>query len=784
MDQTKTSESGFSQDPLLGTLVLNRYKLTKLLGYGNWGSVYKAEDQNINRVVAVKILHAHLSLDSAQTERFQREVETASKIGHPGIAIVYDYGTFNQKQPCLIMEYLEGTTLEALLARERRMPVKWCLSVFAQACNALSAAHAKGIVHRDIKPANLMIMPNDRLKIMDFGLAKLNSEVDDRLSSAGDVCGTLAYLSPEQWKGENVDARTDIYALGCTMYEALSGRKVCNATAIYGAMIEHTQEDPPSFAEACKEIFIPPSVEDIVRKAIAKAPQQRFQTASDFESALSYALLHPVSASGKPSSANLSGKPSSANLSGEPSSAKPSNKQLLIMCGIALTVFVLSAVYGLQRNIGALTDPSLAERMITSTNIANKAASSVQAPAEKKTPADNKSKIAVANPEHSKTATSALPIIVPIEKSKSSQKSNKLYEEPKEKRSTEPHKLVHEAQLAASLPKVEVKSNANQDEAKINGNGSSGSEEQNIESDTSTSTGPEKPFNPSNDKPAGSEDELIARLQSLAPDSLKILNLTGCSVGDKTIDFLSTRAGPVRMLFLDRCVLTEKQIESLTGIRHLRVLSLVGCSGITPSALERLASSRTITKLAIGGSQIDDNCISKLSKSNLEMIALVKVANLSSAGFQALSEMKRLSDLRFVGCSITAENINDLKSSSTLEHLWFVQTPLSSTAIESIANLPGITSLVLHDRSIHDDNVAALSKLTHLQTLDLRGAAVNRRILPTLLKMPELKSVAIHNLSSEDLTALANAHIESTIMYKSMLDKRLRNPRNFYSNFN
>jgi serine/threonine-protein kinase len=194
MDEQKPIEQGIAQDPLIGAMVLGRYKITSRLGFGNWGTVYKADDQNIRREVAVKILHTHLAIDETQIKRFQREVEAASQIGHPGIAIVYDYGIFNGTQPCLIMEYLDGTALDVLLAREGRMPVKWCLSVFMQACNALVAAHAKGIVHRDIKPANIMILDDSRLKIMDFGLAKLSSDVDEKLSSAGDVCGRNACL--------------------------------------------------------------------------------------------------------------------------------------------------------------------------------------------------------------------------------------------------------------------------------------------------------------------------------------------------------------------------------------------------------------------------------------------------------------------------------------------------------------------------------------------------------------------------------------------------------------
>lgn len=184
------------------------------------------------------------------------------------------------------MEYLEGTTLDATLGRDRQISVKRSVNIFIQVCAALSAAHAKGIVHRDIKPGNIMLLAGDAVKVLDFGLAKVASEGKDQLSGTGDVCGTVQYMSPEQCKGLELDGRSDIYSLGLTLYEALTGCKACSGTTPYECIIQHLQEPLPPFDRARPDLFIPPSLQAIVDRAVAKNPANRFQTSADFGDAL------------------------------------------------------------------------------------------------------------------------------------------------------------------------------------------------------------------------------------------------------------------------------------------------------------------------------------------------------------------------------------------------------------------------------------------------------------------------------------------------------------------
>lgn len=284
-DETVLDE--LPSDSLIGTTIAERYKIVSLLGKGGMSKVYKARHLLIDRFVAIKLLHTHLATDLGAVKRFQQEARAASSLNHPNVITVYDFGITASGQEFLVMDFLDGESLSAYLARKQSFDLPALLKIFQQVCQGLASAHARGIVHRDIKPSNIMLVRDGTafniVKIVDFGIAKLvPAEGQDfqQLTQTGEIFGSPPYMSPEQCMGQKLDARSDIYSLGCVLYEALTGRPAFAGASSFETMNMHLNSLPLPFAEACPERALPPRLEEIVFKALAKDSQKRYQTVS------------------------------------------------------------------------------------------------------------------------------------------------------------------------------------------------------------------------------------------------------------------------------------------------------------------------------------------------------------------------------------------------------------------------------------------------------------------------------------------------------------------------
>jgi eukaryotic-like serine/threonine-protein kinase len=218
-------------DPLIGALIDERYRVESLIAKGAVGSVYKAKQELLGRQVALKVLHGYLGADPESLVRFHREAKAISRLEHPNLLTLYDFGMTSDGQPYFVMDLLNGTTLAKVLSSEGRLEPKRAISIVKQVLEALSEAHKKGIVHRDIKPPNIVLVEKeetkDFVKLVDFSIAKMadNSTVDPvQLTVDGIICGSPAYMSPEQCRGADVDGRSDIYSIGIVLFEALTGK--------------------------------------------------------------------------------------------------------------------------------------------------------------------------------------------------------------------------------------------------------------------------------------------------------------------------------------------------------------------------------------------------------------------------------------------------------------------------------------------------------------------------------------------------------------------------------
>lgn len=266
---------------MIGTTVKGKYRIYDTVGTGGFATVYLGRNTETNEIVAVKVLSAQYTRDEQYLERFRREASMAERLHHPNIVRVLDHGVQDGRH-YLVMEFVEGLTLEHLLARRGPLSIEETASFAEQVCAGLEAAYRAGIVHRDIKPSNLMITPGGTVKIMDFGIAKVQAL--GGLTQSGMFMGTPRYLSPETARGEKVDVRSDLYSAGLLMYEMLTGSPPFNGENPWAILRQHVEADPSPVNEV--RPGVPRWLEAIMMRALAKDPARRFQTPADMLAAL------------------------------------------------------------------------------------------------------------------------------------------------------------------------------------------------------------------------------------------------------------------------------------------------------------------------------------------------------------------------------------------------------------------------------------------------------------------------------------------------------------------
>ncbi|WP_104526210.1 Stk1 family PASTA domain-containing Ser/Thr kinase [Blastococcus atacamensis] len=268
-----------------------RYEIGGVLGRGGMAEVHHGRDLRLGREVAVKVLRSDLARDPSFQVRFRREAQASASLNHPAIVAVYDTGedrTPAGATPYIVMEFVEGETLRDVLRREGHLPIERAMSLAADICGALDFSHRNGIVHRDVKPGNVMITPQGTVKVMDFGIARAVSDSAATMTSTAAVIGTAQYLSPEQARGEGVDARSDVYSMGCLLYELVTGAPPFTGDSPVSVAYQHVREDPRLPSSINREV--PPELDAILLKAMSKNPANRYQSAADMRNDLLRAL--------------------------------------------------------------------------------------------------------------------------------------------------------------------------------------------------------------------------------------------------------------------------------------------------------------------------------------------------------------------------------------------------------------------------------------------------------------------------------------------------------------
>ena len=343
----------------------NRYELGEPIGRGGMADVFEAFDTRLNRTVAIKILRSDLAHDPAFIARFRKEAQAAAALNHPTIVAVYDtgediYGEGRSATnvPYIVMEYVDGTTLRDIIKSGRKLPPERGLRIIAGVLDALAYSHRHGIIHRDIKPANIMIARSGDVKVMDFGIARALADASNTMTGGQTVMGTAQYLSPEQAKGEAVDARSDLYSAGVLLYELLTGKPPFSGESPVAIAYQHVSEIPTYPSEI--DPSIPKSVDSVVMHALNKSAKDRYQSAEEFQADVERIMAGiPISKENQPKP-----KPQSVSKAPVPVKTKTRGNSVLVLLALAgvfvggVTVWLAMQIFGFDANSRTIV-PSL-----------------------------------------------------------------------------------------------------------------------------------------------------------------------------------------------------------------------------------------------------------------------------------------------------------------------------------------------------------------------------------------------------------------------------------------
>lgn len=681
-------------DPLVGCVVAGRYAIESMLGVGGWSVVYLARDRQLNnRQIAIKILHYHLLRDELSIKRFQQEAVTAASLSHPHIAMMFDSGVMPNGQPFIAMEYIEGSTLEMLVGFEGQLSTQRTIEILCQLCEAMSYAHRQNLIHRDLKPSNVLLLDSGFVKVVDFGLAKCLDGLEC-LTATGQTLGTPAYMSPEQCRGQALDARSDVYCLGLIASFMLTGQQLFKAETNVEAMHKQLTERAKTPSELRPDLYFLPALEEIIMRCLDKNAADRFQNCIELQTALRAVLQKDARAA-------------------RASSAIATDSTIAACAAIAVLVFAIGAGIWIAQTRPAPTPPAVERTPVQSASATSFVAAN--ATVRKST-----------SPVIAPLPTAATPNLPATTVDSDVQATSKP-------QSNTPPPIAPDIVRATKAPAT-----ADNVAYSIHSKASS----TNIESgallpEESGALRPGQLPTPGT-KPiiiadkVSSNDEAFVRLASIA--DCNVLNLPDSNIDDQVLEYAINHFPSLRRVGLARTRITDKGLNMIASskimVAYLRRLP------ITDGGLGNLQHAPNLRYLDLTANCISDIGIRNLCNTSLTVLVL-NLTKITDGSCDYLGKMIGLQSLALGGTQIGDMGIRKLASLPHLAELNCWHTNITDESMREFANMP-LESLGVSDTAITDDGIAALSKSTTLRRLDISNTAVTPAAVQSILRMKNL----------------------------------------------
>ncbi len=684
------------------------YEFIGTIGTGGMGVIYKARQKMLNKIVAIKMLHSHL-LNIQSMLRFQQEAKAASALRHPNVIAVHDFGISEQWQPFMVMDYIEGITLSDLLRERGALPLPEAMDIFLAVCDALEHAHAHGVLHRDLKSSNIMLTEKDGgydIHLLDFGIAKIVDDeaggVAQQLTQTGEMIGSPLYMSPEQCMGKKVDHRSDIYSLGCILYEAVTGHPPHRGNTMLDTIFKHLNETPQALREARPDINFPETFDNLVMKLLATRPEDRLQNITQVKNELlniqSGAIKGGFIRSGKVFW----------------SKAKFTWPTIMLVTGIILAaagVVCLLLVDGKLKYSQDLQRDSQAKLR--------------QAEELSRQSADASTNKSTAKPKSAEDGTvtqkslSMLPVFSPkIDIS---------------------DKTLSENALQALLRFKNLQSlNLSNTAIKL--------DDLRIISRISTL----RKLNLS-----GTKTPAIGLVELAALTNLQELYLDETEADDLSLQAFS-RLPELKVLEVRDTAITDSGIKSLVSAKKLRTLSISG-TNVGNAGLEAIGKMK-LSKLNMWDIKATAGALESLGRcKNLETLCLKRV-ELNKKDLQTLSALPKLNYLELYNI----EGLNDdtlayFLPMKSLEELYFESCPLTDASAKYLAQMSNLEGVSLNNAKVSDKIIAPLSGLPKLEKLWLVNTQI--RDLKDIDKLQKLEELHLSATNINDNTLLEIARL-------------------------
>ncbi len=701
------------EPPKVGTMFESIYELTRIIASGGMGLVYEARDATTEQTVAIKMLHAHM-LSDAFVMRFQREGKAASQLSHPNLLKVYELGVTDTNQPYMVMEFVPGTSLADEI---RRAPIelKRAIPIFIQICDALAHAHQRGVLHRDLKPSNILLTQladgKEIVKIVDFGIAKVLDD-DGKITRTGQVLGSPAYMSPEQCSGAHVDNRSDIYSLGCLMFETLTGKPPFVSESSLKIIMHHRSTQPPTLASFMTQVEVPQALDAIFKKVFAKQPDQRYQTVDELKSDL-MALEETI--------------PDQLRKKKKVQPKKKSRRGLQRLLKVDRELIMVASVV-----LGSVILASGAAYFLMMDTRKSEQPPTTNAPLER--PDSN-------------------------DEAKARDKMRML--EKLDTRRITDLDLIWCESIATSLPELPLGGSQVSDQgmanflrktkmpalAKIN------LENTEIGSDTCAALANLTNLVVLKLRNTNVKDRdglLISKLRNLEE-----LNLEGTDIKDITVRALS-QCSRLNELNLAWTRVTNECCDSLNSMHALKKLNISG-TRINNSGLAKLADLRSLTELDISSTEASDKGVESIGR--LERLQKLNLAYTKVNGkvLPILSGMMSLIDLDLKGTNLTDKTLSDFNP--VCEHLSIASTSVGDAVGGRLEKLDKLTDLNLSQTNVTDRVIAYLKNSTTLNKLELDDDNITDASAKAISEIRSLTELNLRNtkITDEGLLALANS---------------------------